>query len=248
MNTLLQRTGVRSLEAVVRKEYMLDGLCCPMCAEKIQKHLRHLDGVNQATVDVSSQKLTLDIHDPENLSAIVAQADKIIRQYEPTIRMSEISPATPGEKILYLAGLDCADCAGKIETRVRHIEGVQAAELDFLAQKLLIRAEDRTLLPAILRQASQLALELEPGIRISFTETEAAPTGANRKQTLRRAGLILGAALFAVGLLFDFPQPLDLVLFLVSFVFVGGEVVGSALRNISRGQVFDENFLMSVAT
>ena len=61
--------------------------------------------------------------------------------------------------------------------------------------------------------------------------------------------IIIGAILFTVALLMDFNnQWLQIGLFMISYVVVGGDVVKRAVKNIIRGQVFDENFLMSVAT
>ena len=54
--------------------------------------------------------------------------------------------------------------------------------------------------------------------------------------------------LFITASIFDFAQPFDFIIFLASYLLVGGEVALRALKNISKGQVFDENFLMSVAT
>lgn len=61
--------------------------------------------------------------------------------------------------------------------------------------------------------------------------------------------IIIGAILFTVALLMDFNnQWLQIALFMISYVVVGGDVVKRAVKNMNRGQVFDENFLMSVAT
>jgi Cd2+/Zn2+-exporting ATPase len=64
--------------------------------------------------------------------------------------------------------------------------------------------------------------------------------------------LIIGGAIFAVGLLlphvFPINQYLALAIFVIGYLVLGGEIVLRALRNIARGRVFDENFLMSVAT
>ena len=70
----------------------------------------------------------------------------------------------------------------------------------------------------------------------------------SRKRWLLRAGPSVGAALFAVGMLADFAYPYNLVIFLAAYLPAGGEVLFRAVKNISCGQVFDENFLMSVAT
>jgi Zn2+/Cd2+-exporting ATPase len=57
-----------------------------------------------------------------------------------------------------------------------------------------------------------------------------------------------GAVLFAVAASFKFSLPVEFALYFVSYILVGGEVVLRAVKNIARGQVFDENFLMSIAT
>ena len=83
---------------------------------------------------------------------------------------------------------------------------------------------------------------------LAHTHTETAGKEADKKEWLRRCGLGLGALLFAAGMIFDFGPPVELAVFLASYVLIGGEVVLRALKNISRGQIFDENFLMALAT
>ncbi|NLV49249.1 MAG: cadmium-translocating P-type ATPase [Clostridiales bacterium] len=68
------------------------------------------------------------------------------------------------------------------------------------------------------------------------------------KEWTWRISLLAGFLLFAAGMLFDFGKPYELVIFLISYVLIGGEVVLRALRNILEGKIFDENFLMSAAT
>jgi len=68
------------------------------------------------------------------------------------------------------------------------------------------------------------------------------------KEWTWRISLLAGFLLFAAGMLFDFGKPYELVIFLISYVLIGGEVVLRALRNILKGKIFDENFLMSAAT
>lgn len=67
-----------------------------------------------------------------------------------------------------------------------------------------------------------------------------------QKKTLYR--ILIGAALYAIGSILPTPQIITLALFLASYLIVGGDVLLGAIRNISKGQVFDENFLMSIAT
>jgi Cd2+/Zn2+-exporting ATPase len=54
--------------------------------------------------------------------------------------------------------------------------------------------------------------------------------------------------LFALGLVLDLPQLWRLAIFIGAYTLAGGDIVLRALRNISKGQVFDENFLMTIAS
>ncbi|AYE34647.1 heavy metal translocating P-type ATPase [Clostridium septicum] len=60
--------------------------------------------------------------------------------------------------------------------------------------------------------------------------------------------LIIGAIIYAIAMIFEDKSILSVVLFVSSYVLIGGDVVLTAFRNIIRGELFDENFLMTVAT
>ncbi|MDR1410639.1 MAG: cadmium-translocating P-type ATPase [Spirochaetaceae bacterium] len=156
-----------------------------------------------------------------------------------------------GQRVMRLAGLDCPHCAGKIEASIGRIEGVQAAILDFVSQRLTIRAADKTKLPAIIEEASGLVREIEPGIQISVEDEKKAKNsraGLKGKALAYRAFQAAGAAVFALGLIANFEAPLSLAVFLASYLLIGWDVLLRAARNISRGRIFDENFLMCIAT
>ncbi len=231
------------------KQFTLEGLCCGNCAAKIEQDVKKLNGVTSASLDFVSKTLSMEITDNTTANSLIAQADSIIKRHDPAVVMLEKEATQPGQKTLYLLGLCCADCAQRIEAQVRHIEGVKAASLDFVSQRLTVEAVNKSALPSIIRQASQIALDIEPGIQISYTDKKPEKSGSTAvKQWALRLILTAGALLFAVGLFFDFSPSAELIIFLLSYLLIGGEVVHRALKNISKGQVFDENFLMSVAT
>lgn len=157
---------------------------------------------------------------------------------------------------LVLEGLDCANCALKIENGVQKIEGVSACSVNFANKTITIEiASDRT--DDILEQTKKKIRKLEPGIEVLESgETEAADDhghghshehGAQSiKIMVARliAGFAIGAAAYALSL----SRELELILFIASYLIVGGDIVFKALKNVVRGQVFDEYFLMSIAT
>ena len=81
--------------------------------------------------------------------------------------------------------------------------------------------------------------------KVLKSKDEEAEEESNKSEIIR---LAIGAIIFGIATAMKFSNSVELLLYLVSYVLVGGEVVLSALRNIIRGQVFDENFLMSIAT
>lgn len=67
--------------------------------------------------------------------------------------------------------------------------------------------------------------------------------------TKRLWRIIFGAAVLATAVLLSLNNEwLQIALFIISYIIVGGDVVKRAVKNIFKGQVFDENFLMSIAT
>lgn len=148
---------------------------------------------------------------------------------------------------LILDGLDCANCALKIEDAVKKIEGVTAVSLDFTTQKMKIDFNQPTQKSAIIEAATSLALKIEPDIRVLSETAESVEEKAGfwTKETI---SLMAGAMLFALALVLDFGNPYELMIYALSFVLVGGDIVLRAVKDIFKGEFFDESFLMSIAT
>ncbi|HZJ76534.1 MAG TPA: heavy metal translocating P-type ATPase, partial [Oscillospiraceae bacterium] len=66
------------------------------------------------------------------------------------------------------------------------------------------------------------------------------------KKTLIKLGI--GAVLFVIALIFKMPDNIKFIFYFISYLVIGGEILQRAGKNILKGRVFDENFLMSIAT
>ncbi|MDR1160647.1 MAG: cadmium-translocating P-type ATPase [Syntrophomonadaceae bacterium] len=169
--------------------------------------------------------------------------------YEPNIVLREEEVGVPAEKSIYLVGLNCADCAAKINLAVNDLEGVHSACLDVVSQKLTIKSFDRGRLADLAGQAGEIALSIEPDIKIAYRRADLEPESENSLlERVYKATAILGVAAFLTALIFTFPAAWELGLYLLSYLLIGGKVLLRALKNIVRGQVFDENSLMGAAT
>lgn len=147
---------------------------------------------------------------------------------------------------LLLEGLDCAGCAAKIEAEVNNLEGVSKASLNFVTRTLVIETPLEQGLDTIISSTRRIVKNHEPDVVVREKADRAEAAAAVNKNELLR--LITGAVFYAAALLFSFPAWLEILLYLAGYSLVGLEVLVKAGRNILRGQVFDENFLMGIAT
>lgn len=127
-----------------------------------------------------------------------------------------------------------------------------SATVDFVSKKLTIEAVNKQAFGKILQEVTAIVNKIEPDVKIIPEETAAKAKPqekfAEDDNKTDIARLIIGGAIFAAGLIFDFQNWLELTLFLISYVIVGGSVLVKAVKGIAHGQVFSEHFLMSVAT
>nr|WP_214629650.1 heavy metal translocating P-type ATPase [Paenibacillus agaridevorans] len=149
-----------------------------------------------------------------------------------------------------LEGLDCGNCAMKIEGQIQKMDGVDSCSVAF-ATKTMTLSIPKSKEQELVRRATQKINELEPQIQVidknkqkqEFTHDHG--TASTRKMIAR---LVIGSVFLAGGVWAPLSQPLELLFFLTAYLIIGGDILLRSGKNILRGKVFDENFLMSIAT
>lgn len=71
------------------------------------------------------------------------------------------------KKVFKLENLDCANCAAKMERAIKKIDGVQAASVNFLTQRLAVEAEENRF-AEIMEEAAKACRRVEPDCKILF--------------------------------------------------------------------------------
>jgi len=162
---------------------------------------------------------------------------------------------TPGaRKVLILEGLGCANCAAKMEMQTKNLDGVMNVSVDFVSKKMTIEAAEEQKLKRIIDEVAVIVKRIEPDVKVivadnhlpAKAEADELDDEHNHKQQIIK--LLIGGALFAAGAILNLSNLLELTIFLISYIIVGGSVVLRAVKGMARGQVFSEHFLMSVAT
>ena len=147
---------------------------------------------------------------------------------------------------LTLEGLNCANCARKIEEKVGKMEGVKESNLNFTTTTLNVKLERKVKEEHAINEIKKLVEALEPHVKVE--KKVSGKTNVQRAKFEVKPTLIIGTILYLIAVIGDFKGALALILFVASYLLIGGKVVLTAIKNIARGQLFDENFLMTVAT
>lgn len=148
---------------------------------------------------------------------------------------------------LYVKNLDCANCANKIEAYVRKMDNIKDASMNFSQGVLFVELQDASRSEDTIKAIMAVIPILEDGVTVELEKTTEEEKPSQMFSFQENARLYLGILLFAAAVVLE-AQSWSVWLFLAAYVMAGGKVVYIALRNILKGEVFDENFLMSVAT
>ncbi|WP_299512152.1 heavy metal translocating P-type ATPase [uncultured Rummeliibacillus sp.] len=239
-------------KAKVKRELILEGLDCANCAQKIENGVKTIDGISNCSVNFVTKSLLMET-DEKQVEDVVAEAKKKVKTLEPDITILEKNNPSI-MRTLYLNGLDCANCAAKIETEVGKLEGVTHSSVDFVTKKLQIKASNPDQMEDLEKKATEIIKKIEPDVNVvseihnsgNKQHNHDDHASSTTKKMVTR--LSIGAILAAIGMFAPLSNIGELSLFIIGYLIIGGDIVLRAVKNIFRGQVFDEHFLMTLAT
>lgn len=165
------------------------------------------------------------------------------------MRMGGKTSMSRRQKQYILQGLDCANCAQKIENQTKRLPYIQTATVNFAQCKLTVEYKEEEDVTNREKELKQFVASVESGVDLRSV----ADIGTNRpeeKDDLHVSLLIIlfGVLLFVATQFTPVSGWLQVFLYFLAYVVVGFQVLKSAGKNMIKGQVFDENFLMSIAT
>lgn len=154
------------------------------------------------------------------------------------------------KKIVYtIENIDCANCASKIEKKINELPEVEEAILIFATKQLQVASNSKKDLLPLLQKACD---SVEDGVVIREKKQSVKEIREEKKKESKKSEIIsigMGAILFFAGIILDDKiEMLPSVLFVLSYLILGGKIVLTAGKNLLKGRIFDENFLMSLAT
>jgi len=155
-------------------------------------------------------------------------------------KATHTEPSPLHERDYTFEGVDCPVCAAKIEDRIQRIGGVASARVDFSRKQIRISTTEKqqeSFYSDLIKEAKRV----EPSLKVKPLENRTKDEDDPLWVILVR--ILVSLVGFGLAMLFDIPH-----LFILSFVVSGYDVLLKAARNVVHGKIFDENFLMSIAT
>ena len=241
-------------EDLEKKVYILEGIDCANCAAKIEAKIRQMPEVGFASVAFATKQLRVSANNQaELLPKMQAVVDSIEDGVTIVPRQRKKPSGISNTKVYILEGLDCANCAAKIEAKLRTLNGVDDLTITYATKQMKVSAKNPDQMIPMIKETIDA---MEDGITIvpkdnkviKSEEAEAKKFSLNNPLVSIGVGaviFIIGEVLEQVGNVPTIPM---FALFLIAYLVLGGKVLITAGKNIMKGQVFDENFLMCIAT
>lgn len=219
--------------------------------------------------------VVIDLENESNLDKTIEKINKALQKYEKNAYVEELIIKETFRRVLVLKGLDCGHCATRIENLAKKAFNHEKIVIDFATERMIIETTDELLVNNINEEVQKIAHYIDPKIQVMDIKTHK-QRDFQENFKIPRLDVILfllgflflffafiNIKLFGIhinGIGFndiinkainheDFGLSIySKVCLFISFILIGNKVILQFSKNLIRGQVFDENFLMTVAS
>lgn len=242
----------------IKRVYALKNLGCANCAAKMEYKIKELPGVEYASVSFVTKQLRLSAKNHEVLLPAIREICASIESDVEVVPRSGMMPFNFESKVYLLENLGCANCAAKMEKAINDLPDVSAATITYATKQLRLTAKNHA---QLLPQVQAICSTIEAGVKV--VERIGKPVLAENINQRKKSGgilsmsdeqrslaeIVFGGILFIISEIAGLvPEAYHIYCLVAAYILLGGRIVLTALKNSTKGQVFDENFLMTVAT
>ena len=238
-----------------KRVYLLENLGCANCASKMEQKILALPEIDYASISFTTKQLRVAANDPEKLLPVFQE---ICSSIEPDVKVvpRTKSPGIVKTKTFMLENLGCANCASKMEKRINELTGINNATITFATKQLKVSGlSPESMLPEIQKICSSIESDVKVVPKETTVHTAPETTGNKHKLSDNlKSGIFIGigSAVFIAGEILKHVLPgssmIVNILFVLAYIILGYKIVWTAINNLFKGRIFDENFLMSIAT
>ena len=230
---------------IVHQSYLIDGIDCANCAKELEEEIGKLEGVTNCTLEFGiHSKLQYDVLS-NSRSTVEAKMRKIIEDDQENPIIKKITQDLEKTYKFNITNIDCADCANELAEACLKIDGVKDCEADFMNQILIVKCSPKDK-SRIASEMKEIIAKAEPDVAFSEYKKEEKIVVEEKEDHTMVIRLLVGAVLFVASMFLQ--GPFQIVFALMAYLVLGYDVLLKAVRGIGRGQLFDEHFLMAIAT
>ncbi len=153
-------------------------------------------------------------------------------------------------KVFLLDGIDCPNCSLKIENKINDLDGVNFSKINLVTQTVEIDFEievEKNLLENVKKIVNFYEPDVEVKENVVFNQMKKSKESNKNLYFIAFGSIIYLLSLLMYTFLSGFKE-ISIIIFIVSYVVLGFDVVSKAMKNIFNGIIFDENFLMTLST
>ena len=247
---------------MTNKCYKIDNFTFKKRTKRINEDLSKCECIKNYKLDIANELLYIEYYDEVNTEQVL----EILKKHDSKIELTEIENVQNYRKVLKLKGLDCGHCAKRIETLAKKEFNCDKIIVDFSTERFIIETQNERLFNNINQEVKKIVDMVDPRVEVMDIEERRRVT---REETFKTStkdlliftigliffvaalivhGIVVGTWKAFIGFSEETPNIATLILLLAAYLLMGRKVLFQFAKNLIRGQVLDENFLMAVAS
>lgn len=263
--------------STIKRTYVLENLGCANCAAKMERKIQQLPGITDASVVFSTKQLRVE-GNGNDMDALFPEFQRICAEIESQVIVvpkDGNKQSAVMKRTYLLENLGCANCAAKMENKIQQLSGVTDASVVFSTKQLRVEGKN---IDALFSEFQRICAEIESQVIVvpkdgkkSVIQANNAESGeeisvqvmrgerANVAQkeskiSKKLTWMIVGSAIFLLTALgqhifnWELPQMIWIGLYGISYLILAIDIIKATGRNLRAGEIFDENFLMLIAS
>lgn len=243
------------------KKYQITKMNSVKGINRIVNEIKKIDTIFNASIDRTTKILIIECNAPEQefkqenyYKKLEDKILKAIRMYEKHAKLVSIDNVEVYRKVLYLNGLDCAYCGTRIENIAKKELNHQRIVVDYPTYRFIIETTDKALVDNLESRVTEIAHKVDERIKVQSAE-KGKPRESEIEKTFKKPQVIviwIGIVIFLIGILTSHilksNNILGVILVVIGYFMIGHQIILRFFKNLLKGRIFDENFLMTVAS
>lgn len=243
------------------KKYQITKMNSVKGINRIVNEIKKIDTIFNASIDRTTKILIIECNAPEQefkqdnyYKKLEDKILKAIKMYEKHAKLVSIDNVEVYRKVLYLNGLDCAYCGTRIENIAKKELNHQRIVVDYPTYRFIIETTDKALVDNLESRVTEIAHKVDERIKVQSAE-KGKPRESEIEKTFKKPQVIviwIGIVIFLIGILTSHilksNNILGVILVVIGYFMIGHQIILRFFKNLLKGRIFDENFLMTVAS